>query len=530
MMEIQKYVLSPKTIFDFNFLDYTQLEPDDDRVNRGCGQLVYKPTFWEDELDDRRGLVYTLIADYEQEEGYRFHVDATHNRMIGKHLWNITIESDILTYEPQPEFQVIVSILPCFVREIDTRWQRFDDMEVLYQTTTEILFHEFRQVPLCNYTVDYTITLFEKRDTNATDEELDLLYERQMFGDPQLVSLDLDKGALIVNAEDFNLINKTFQVFIGMHVDVDQRVQREKGKYLWPFDITVVSNLTNYAPDNNGPILEGWIESLKLFAGQTKTYSLGKPFDIEEDDLYMAGWSVDTGDDLGWILFNNKTSKKSVDFTFSPPRDAIGKTYNLLVQYADIHPNQTMSEYECSIEVLDPSSAFVPVFNVTKKEERKEIKPVIIEELRAIRVKIGALSSAGLLTIQFSDKVRLPSNFTKWTSENEGAEFIDVNYFANEESEILFEDLKVKMEFGWKIHTVEYKDKNSNFRRLQQVNQTDDDTTNDEAAINGVFGITLQMQWTAPLYVSQNIQQDTIAVKVLPEVFEFDPEVIVEED
>lgn len=85
----------------------------------------------------------------------------------------------------------------------------------------------------------------------------------------------------------------------------------------------------------------------------------------------------------------------------------------------------------------------------------------------------------------------MPSNFTKWTSENEGADFIDVNYFANEQSEILFEDLKVTMKFGWKIHTVEYKDKNSNFRRLQPVNQTDDATTNDEAAMNGVFGITL---------------------------------------
>ena len=90
-----------------------------------------------------------------------------------------------------------------------------------YQTTTEILFQEFRQVPLCNYTVDYTITLFEKRDTNATDEKLDLLYERQMFGDPRLVSLDLEKDALIIDAGDFNLVNKTFQVFIGMHVDVD---------------------------------------------------------------------------------------------------------------------------------------------------------------------------------------------------------------------------------------------------------------------------------------------------------------------
>lgn len=68
----------------------------------------------------------------------------------------------------------------------------------------------------------------------------------------------------------------------------------------------------------------------------------------------MAGWSVDSDDDINWILFNNQTSKKSVDFTFNPPRDAIGKTYYLLVQYADIHPNQTMSEYECTIEVLDP--------------------------------------------------------------------------------------------------------------------------------------------------------------------------------
>jgi len=58
--------------------------------------------------------------------------------------------------------------------------------------------------------VDYTFTLFEKNNTNATDKKLELLYERQMFGNPQLISLDLDKGALIINAEDYLLINRTF--------------------------------------------------------------------------------------------------------------------------------------------------------------------------------------------------------------------------------------------------------------------------------------------------------------------------------
>ena len=35
------------------------------------------------------------------------------------------------------------------------------------------------------------------------------------------------------------------------------------------------------------------------------------------------------------------------------------------------------------------------------------------------------------------------------------------------------------------------------------------------------------MQWTNPLYISQNIEKDSIAVKVEPKVFELDPSALM---
>ncbi len=54
------------------------------------------------------------------------------------------------------------------------------------------------------------------------------------------------------------------------------------------------------------------------------------------------------------------------------------------------------------------------------------------------------MTSAGLMKIDFSDRVGLPLNLTGWTSENEGADYLDIKYSANDVSEILFEDLQIK--------------------------------------------------------------------------------------
>ena len=101
-----------------------------------------------------------------------------------------------------------------------------------------------------------------------------------------------------------------------------------------------------------------------------------------------------------------------------------------------------MTDKELTINVKDFNSSFIPNFNSTKKEKRKEVKPVILEEeKRSVSVKINDLTSAGLLKIDFSDKVGLPLNLTGWTNENEGADYLDIKYSANDISEVFFEDL-----------------------------------------------------------------------------------------
>lgn len=45
-----------------------------------------------------------------------------------------------------------------------------------------------------------------------------------MFGNPPLVYLDLSEKRLVIDANDFLLINKTFTVYIFMHVKVDKIV------------------------------------------------------------------------------------------------------------------------------------------------------------------------------------------------------------------------------------------------------------------------------------------------------------------
>ena len=43
-MYMRKYALSDETVFEFAFLTYTQMI-ETDKVDRGCGFLVYTPAF-----------------------------------------------------------------------------------------------------------------------------------------------------------------------------------------------------------------------------------------------------------------------------------------------------------------------------------------------------------------------------------------------------------------------------------------------------------------------------------------------------
>jgi len=109
--------LSPATIFDFSFLNYTQYEPS--RVDWGCGNLTYTPNFWTDPDDFRKDLVTISETDYEQENGLRFKVNSPTHEFFGVYKFVITIDSNILSLEKIYNFTVEIRIIPCYVNAID---------------------------------------------------------------------------------------------------------------------------------------------------------------------------------------------------------------------------------------------------------------------------------------------------------------------------------------------------------------------------------------------------------------------------
>lgn len=72
------------------------------------------------------------------------------------------MESDILTYEKRYKVDIRIEILGCYVNRLDFKRQAFEDQIILTGTQHELPFLEFEQVPLCNYTSWYTVTMQPK--------------------------------------------------------------------------------------------------------------------------------------------------------------------------------------------------------------------------------------------------------------------------------------------------------------------------------------------------------------------------------
>lgn len=82
---MQKYVLMPKTIFDFAYLSYYQHKTG--IQDEGCGRLKYRPNFFEDELDQY--MVYERILDRGRRDNIRYWFHAFDNRLVST--YNFTI-------------------------------------------------------------------------------------------------------------------------------------------------------------------------------------------------------------------------------------------------------------------------------------------------------------------------------------------------------------------------------------------------------------------------------------------------------
>lgn len=104
--------------------------------------------------------------------------------------------------------------------------------------------------------------------------------------------------------------------------------------------------------------------------------------------------------------------------------------------------------YDIKVQVLD--DPFIPIYEEIIEEIELEVKSG-----RKIDVTIGKPTNTGLLTIEFSDQVQLSSNITDWTNQNDGKDYLEIDYVPSDDTDELFEDYQIDMSFSWKINNVE---------------------------------------------------------------------------
>ena len=220
-MTIKRFVLAEETVFDFSLLTYTQL--DKDKVDVGCGKLEYIPHFWTDKKDIRNQLLYA--KDFDQDKSKRINLRSDTNDFLGNHTFIMEVHSDVLKLEPHFKFEISIQILPCYVRDVDVKGQKFEDVEVMENSGLVMGLSDFIQIPLCNYTTYYTVTMIEKPGgPQDPDHDYDEKLDGAIFGKPPLVTVDTDKWRVVIDASDSKLVDQTFQVFITQHILVNRSV------------------------------------------------------------------------------------------------------------------------------------------------------------------------------------------------------------------------------------------------------------------------------------------------------------------
>ena len=74
----------------------------------------------------------------------------------------------------------------------------------------EIPLQLFEQVPLCNYTATYTATALAKPSAGSPLIRYIESKDGEMHGNPKLVTIDLKKKAIKLEARDPSLVGKAF--------------------------------------------------------------------------------------------------------------------------------------------------------------------------------------------------------------------------------------------------------------------------------------------------------------------------------
>ena len=130
------------------------------------------------------------------------------------------------------------------------------------------------------------------------------------------------------------------------------------------------------------------------------------------------------------------------------------------------------------------------------------------ESKELIKVKIDEPDAEGNFNVKFNRDIRLPTNFTQWTSENEGADKLQVEYLPSEETQTFMYDLGIEVKMRWKVVDL---DKNSTGRLLQEKNLRD--------KIVEVGQIKVKLDFTEPQLVSKT-DQDSLKIEIQEGMFD----------
>lgn len=98
------------------------------------------------------------------------------------------------------------------------------------------------------------------------------------------------------------------------------------------------------------------------------------------------------------------------------------------------------------------------------------VEPTVFEvEQRTINVDITSPDQKGNVDFKFSRKIQLPANVTDWTSENEGAESLNITFFPSSGTLDALPDTIDSFRFSWRVNTVNSGSRNGTTGQQRQL-------------------------------------------------------------
>ena len=246
----------------------------------------------------------------------------------------IDVYSDLVPAAPVLRLpEIRLEILPCYVQDVVLNNEALVDFELEVGIAREFNFDYFTQVPLCDYSVDYTVTLIEQT-TSA-----EVVFEESLEGDSLFASLDASAGTMSFETQDGSLSGKNFAIFITAHIDVTLEIQEPLSVTMDPFYVTVTSNYTFTFP-NQAPQIDEFQATINVEAGVRSTMLLGYPIDLQLDYFELTFWNTTTLESKQWVNISqasdaNPLLKNGLFGDFEPPLSAAWTTFGLNMIFAD---------------------------------------------------------------------------------------------------------------------------------------------------------------------------------------------------